>query len=338
MTRIFAFSFPDIAARVRQRCGGLWAQGRSLVAAAGQRIRGSFALALFTTFVAVASLGALIPRPAVLSAFEGQTEFLRYHPVSGQGEAFSLGSVTRVDLDSGARTCLADAELFLSQGALELAVDPAGSGSVSVATTPGSKYQFGGTAPPATGDSSAPLLLLLGPSPQGPACGNADTIRKLTLRGNISIGREGEDATGELITGGLRIFGRIEPSWLSWLHDLGPGDGSAVLFEAAEIDLPRGVRVASFDEADGVNPSDAGISGTVTIVPAARQLDVAFQTSKDALYVWPRDGSARDRPDKYMMTLSTRLGGDPYFQWLVGILSAVALITGIWVQLWSGRK
>lgn len=173
---------------------------------------------------------------------------------------------------------------------------------------------------------TGPLFLHLRASTRGERECSTEGVLRLPIEGLIQVGGENADGAGKLLEGVLTIFGRAEPGLISMVAG---GEGSStdtIIYSAGTLDLPVGSRVGN---GSGDNQSNQWIGFIEADLNSdAPGFAANLQTSASEVQVWNQAADAT-RPDKISMGWTARLAGDPYFQWLVGILAASFAIVGI---------
>lgn len=272
--------------------------------------------------------------PETLTTLSGQSEQIVFFPVDdGQLE---LESVRLIQIGGGKPldTCLTKVAIKSQGGGIKFERDSREPGSVSIVADgkvgiSAAEFEKGRVL-------SGPVYFEL--SSAGDAC-NARDVTRIPLRGGIQIGREGDDNVSHFTKGKLTIFGRTGDSLLAWFFTSNRNDGASIVYPAGEMDLPFGSRVASWNLGNQRVSSEQGWSGfvEVNLDNPDEGLGFWFLTNSADIYIWPSIARSQD-PEKISLTLSARLAGDPFLQWLLGVLGASLILIGIMAQRWPVGK
>lgn len=303
-----------------------------------ETIAGKWLPTSFLFWSAIAVLGVVVadslsPESKTLTSFEGRTESMSYWPGNRDGFflEFDRAWIERARLGDGSPSrfegsCAEGVTIIGDPGRLEierLHTDPQ---LLVISSEAGSQVSLISSDTQEAELVTGPLFLhLRGGAAAELECATEKVVR-LPIEGLIQVGGENADGAGKLLEGVLTIFGRAEPGFISMVAG---GEGSStdtIIYSAGTLDLPVGSRVGN---GSGDNQSNQWIG----FIEADLNSDTPgfaanLQTSASEVQVWNQAADAT-RPDKISMGWTARLAGDPYFQWLVGILAASFAIVGI---------
>lgn len=300
---------------------------------AGKRLPNSFlfwsVIASFGVFVAA----WLTPESKTLTTFEGRTEALSYWPGNKDGFflEFDRAWIERARLADGSpslleRTCAQGVTIVGDPGRMEIERLHNDQDLLVISSEADSEVSLASEEVPEGELVAGPFFLhLRGREADESKCSTNSSVR-LPLEGLIQIGGENADGAGKLLEGALTIFGRAEPGLISMVAG---GQGSStdtIIYSAGTLDLPVGSRVGN---GSGDNQSEQWIGFIeVDLNSDVPGFAANLQTSASEVQVWNQAADAT-RPDKISMGWTARLAGDPYFQWLVGVIAASFAIVGI---------